>query len=274
VIDPASSLSGDRAAGLFSSVPRVAMASSPVPRFARFFATLLAFSCATSLAAQETSTIVGTVLDQQSLLAIGNARVSLTDLGVEVRTDDQGNFRIVGIPPGTVTLRGQADGYSSAVDEVRVTPGEISVVQVHLLPVDLVLQEVLVRSGRRPTRDANVVENENKETALTAADLLEREVPGLTVGGRSGNVGSDARMLIRGVSTIQGNAQPTIYLDGVRISGGTQSTPGVARLGVLNDIPASHIKRIRVLKGPSAAAQFADSANGVILIETIRGSGQ
>ena len=36
-------------------------------------------------------------------------------------------------------------------------------------------------------------------------------------------------------------------------------------------IPASEIKRIRALRGPAAAAQYGESANGVILIETRRG---
>ena len=251
---------------------RPAMEPSSALRTAASTAVLLVFSAAAQpVVAQQTSSIIGTVLDQTTLLPIAGGIVSLVDYGVEVTADEGGNFRFESIPPGSVTLRAGADRYSSAVDKVEVTPGEISVVQVHLLPVDLLLQEILVRAGRGP-REANVVVNDEQgSTALSAADLLEREIPGLTIG-RSGNVGADASMLIRGVNTIQGNPQPAVYLDGVRISGGAGGSGGIPRLGVLKDIPANQIKRIRVLKGASAAAQFADSANGVILIETIRGS--
>ena len=36
-------------------------------------------------------------------------------------------------------------------------------------------------------------------------------------------------------------------------------------------IPASVVVRIRVLRGPSAGAQYPDGNNGVILIETRQG---
>ncbi|MEX2570759.1 MAG: hypothetical protein WD737_05590 [Gemmatimonadota bacterium] len=44
-------------------------------------------------------------------------------------------------------------------------------------------------------------------------------------------------------------------------------------LEVLDQIPASQVKRIQVLRGSSAAARHGDSANGGILIET-HGSGE
>ena len=42
-------------------------------------------------------------------------------------------------------------------------------------------------------------------------------------------------------------------------------------LHTLETIPASQVRQIRILRGPAAAAQYSESANGVILIETRRG---
>ena len=39
-------------------------------------------------------------------------------------------------------------------------------------------------------------------------------------------------------------------------------------LNALELIPAERVLRIRVLRGPAAAAEYADAASGVILVET------
>ena len=36
---------------------------------------------------------------------------------------------------------------------------------------------------------------------------------------------------------------------------------------MLQDIPAADVRRIRVLRGPAASAQYLEAANGIILIE-------
>lgn len=222
-------------------------------------------------AQRQPASIVGTVLDAITLTPLPGSVVSLVDLGREVRSDADGNFVLTGVPGGLVTVRAALEGYSSSLDQVELSEGEIGFVQVQLLPVSTVLNEVLVMTGRRSGSSEARVSGEGRETANSAADLLDRHVPGLNLG-RGGGVGTGTRMTIRGVSSFTLSTLPAIYLDGVRISNHDGKLPNTnSELAVLDDLPASHVKRIRVLKGPSAAAQFADSANGVILIETYGG---
>jgi TonB-dependent SusC/RagA subfamily outer membrane receptor len=60
--------------------------------------------------------------------------------------------------------------------------------------------------------------------------------------------------------------QPSIYLDGIRVTEMTTSGGGT---NILELIPADDVERIQVLRGPSADAYLgADAMNGVIVIET------
>ena len=82
-------------------------------------------------------------------------------------------------------------------------------------------------------------------------------------------------MEIRGRGSFTGSNAPAIYLDGMRINdragGVLPGNPDAQNLHVLETIPASEVKQIRVLRGPAASARFADSVNGVILIELRKG---
>ena len=219
--------------------------------------------------AQERSSLVGMVIDEATLQPLPGATVTLVDTRIRARTDGQGNFIVPDVPVGTFSLRVTADGYSGAVDQVTVTSGEVGFVQVLLVPMAMLLDEVLVMAGRR---DASTVSPRANSAALTAADLLQQQVPGLSTG-RSGSIGAGTQVTIRGVKSFQLATRPAIYIDGVLVSdSGTQPALGGPKMAVLDDIPAADVKRIRVIKGPSAGAMFGDSANGVILIETVQGA--
>ena len=100
-------------------------------------------------------------------------------------------------------------------------------------------------------------------------DLLADQIPGVTVQRGGGNIGGGgAAVAIRGIGTFQGNTAPDVYLDGVRLDA---RDTGEYAMHVLEGIPASEVARIRVLKGASSSSPYAFSANGVIIIETIRG---
>jgi TonB-dependent starch-binding outer membrane protein SusC len=213
----------------------------------------LLFAAAPSAAQQ--GTVVGSLLDQNSLAALSSGTVSV-------------------VRPGSLTIRVTSPGYANSVDQVEVAPDEVTFVQFQLLQLSATLNEVLVLSRRRAgTTDGVDVSTERNEMALTAADLLARQVPGLSYNRSQGVVGSGSRISIRGVSTITGSNDPIVFVDGVRINENSGGGSGRTRapFAALDQIPASNVKRIRVLRGASAAARYADSANGVILIETHTG---
>ena len=65
------------------------------------------------------------------------------------------------------------------------------------------------------------------------------------------------------------NNDPVIYVDGIRVSDRT----GAAQVHILELIPAEDVERIRILRGPAAAAAYTDANSGIILVETRRGGG-
>lgn len=237
-------------------------------------AALLALA-ASSLQAQARGSMSGMVLDEASGAPIQGAAVTILDQDVRAETDDEGRFLLPDIPSGEVALRVEAGGYSSVVEQVEVSSVDVAFLRVELPRMEAMLDRLLVQSDRRSAgRGHSEAEVRRRESSESAVDLLASEVPGVNVSRAAGIVGSGASIRIRGVSTITGTNDPAIFLDGIRIDGGGSPLQGggaAVALHALDLIPADEVDRIRVLRGPSAASQYADAANGVILIETRRG---
>ena len=218
--------------------------------------------------AQASGFLVGTVLDERSREPLKGATVSIVGTQFEVVTDEEGWFELVGLPIGAVTMKTALAGYASVVEALVVSEPELGFLQVWLRPVDAILDELLVSVGRRSPSSAPVERDvEARDSWRSALDLIEQEVPGVEVHRTGSNVGTGASIIIRGVASFEDN-DPAIYVDGVRIDG----SAGVLRtIHALDLIPAEIVARVRVLRGPAAAAAYAFGANGVILIETRRG---
>ena len=106
-------------------------------------------------------------------------------------------------------------------------------------------------------------EDFNKGAISDATQLLQGKVAGLTIYNKGGNPNSTATIRLRGISTVGGNTQPLVVIDGV--------------LGQsLDNVDPSDIENITVLKDGSAAAIYGTrGSSGVILVTTKSGkSGQ
>lgn len=101
----------------------------------------------------------------------------------------------------------------------------------------------------------------------TAEQAIQGRVSGVQVQSESGLPGAPVAVRIRGVGTI-GNTQPLFVIDGVPVGRGQAATS--SPLATIN--PAD-IESISVLKDASAAAVYGvQAANGVVLIQTKRGT--
>ena len=175
-----------------------------------------------------------------------------------------------------MTLRVTHPGYGSIVETYEVTDAETTVIWFPLLSTRLALDEILVEARRAEALGSSDFEERVSgagSDAATAADLLALRVPGLRVDRTTGALGAGASVTIRGLSSIGGSNAPAIYLDGIRIDDRTSELRGSREpqaMHVLETVPASAVRQIRVLRGPAASAYFGDSSNGVIVIETVR----
>ncbi len=97
---------------------------------------------------------------------------------------------------------------------------------------------------------------------------LSGKVAGVQISSPSSQPGSGTRIVIRGGSSITGNNQPLLVVNGIPFDAANGS--GVSGLA---DIDPNSIESLSVLKGAAASALYGSEAgNGVILITTKSGS--
>ncbi len=212
------------------------------------------------LSAQERGTISGTVVDEASGDPLTGATIAFTGAEAEVQSAPDGSF-VVSLPAGEHTVRVELAGYVTTTDRIEVTADELGLIQFYLGRVEAVLQDIVVRvtSGDGPN---TAVDIERGDRALRSAlDLLREQVPGVLVRSRPG---AQTGIRIRGSSSMMMGGRPVIYLDGVLVG----DAGSISAAQFLEQVPAERVLRIRVLRGPSAAAQYGDATSGVILVET------
>lgn len=127
-----------------------------------------------------------------------------------------------------------------------------------------------------------IVNNEAlvKTANTNFATALYGKAPGVTINATPGGATSAVNINIRGLSSITGNTQPLIVMDGIPIRNGEAQNGdywGDQRIrgnGLLDLNPAD-IENISILKGASAAALYGSEAvNGVVLVTTKSGKGR
>lgn len=119
------------------------------------------------------------------------------------------------------------------------------------------------------------------ESGATSIDqVLRGQLPGVSVMNISGRPGEHAQIRIRGLNSISGNMDPIWIVDGMEMQGavptisvgGTNLQNTIFTDGIGNISPED-IKSITVLKDAAASALYgARAANGVIVVETKRGT--
>ena len=247
-------------------------------------------------------TIVGHVADSASGSGLAGAQVRVAGLkGVSVVTSDSGNFTLRDIPAGDQVLMVRLFGYRPVDRTVTVVDSQRTIVRIVMASVPTVLSGVVTTATglQRKVEVGNDITTLNVDSIrqvapiTTVTDLLETRVPGLTVLHSSGDPGNPSRIRIRGASSVTGNSDPIVLVDGVRVYANQSDArnQNLARsnnlqinttlnVGVnnyaapspLDQIDPNSIETIEVFKGPSASALYgSDAANGVIVITTKHG---
>ncbi len=190
-------------------------------RFLSLFALLL--GCFSTLFAQNTGSLTGSVKDkltQEALIGV-SIRLEGTELGAA--TDVAGNFRITGILPKSYTVIATYVGYTAQTKfNVVITTGNANQLNFELEPDGKALGEVLVTvnrsvriaSAETPLSIQNLSVEEIKSNPGGNFDIsrVVQALPG--VGGVAGTGGGFRNdLIIRG----GGPSENVFYLDGVEI---------------------------------------------------------
>ena len=113
-----------------------------------------------------------------------------------------------------------------------------------------------------------------KTGASNFASALYGKASGVRIQAAPGGNTSAVSISVRGMSSITGNTQPLIVMDGVPIHNGNTNNEGYwdnqrIRSNGLIDINPEDIENISILKGAAASALYgSEAANGVVMITT------
>ncbi len=198
--------------------------------------------------------IKGTVYDINQNEVLPAATVYIEELGIGVITDNEGVYRITGIPEGTYTLKVQFLGYQPTEKKIRTDRGAKSN-NIGLKPESLSLNEVIIseksqaRILREQAMPISVISMQQLQGTVSDVQSILAKTVGVTVRA-TGGLGSTSRLSVRG-------------LEGKRIGFFIDETPMADQSDFidLNDIPVDMIDRIEIYKGV-VPAKFGGSAMG------------
>lgn len=204
-------------------------------------------------------TVTGTVSDATGPLPGVNILVKGTATGTQ--TDFDGNYSL-DVSSADAVLVFSYVGYKT--QEIAVN-GQTTIDVVLVEDTALLDEVVVVGYGTAVRKEittavTSVGEEEfNQGVVNEATQLLQGKVAGLSIYNKGGNPNSAPIIRLRGISTIGGNTQPLVVIDGV--------------LGQsLDNVDPADISNITVLKDGSAAAIYGTRASsGVILVTTKSG---
>jgi TonB-linked SusC/RagA family outer membrane protein len=262
-----------------------------VQRFTLAVAALLLLGSAQAASAQRRLT--GVVTEAGTGVPVVSATVTVVGSTIGTHTGDDGRF-VLTLPSGPQTLRVRRIGYR--VQDVAVGADQADVTvsfarDVLQLEAQVITGAVTSVARANAANDVAQVTGDqlNRAPTPTLENALQAKIAGATVTTNSGAPGGGAQFRIRGASSILGNSDPLIVVDGVIVSNqvvqpGTNAVLQAIRntseasnqdngTNRLADLNPNDIENIEILKGASAASIYGSRAsNGVVLITTKRGT--
>ena len=239
-------------------------------------AMLLALSDPTFVESQE-QVVSGVVVDDQGI-PVPNIQVSVDGMDLGALTNSGGDFRLVGVPSGTFTLRVSGIGIRTELIETR---GGTTGIRIAVTRTAISLDEIVVTGtpgGARKRSLGNALGSIEAPALIesgpisSTGELLNARVPGVVVRTGEGYAGGGSRVLIRGRGSIQFGGNPLLYIDGIRVNNDVPTGGIASNLSRFNDIDPADIESIEIIKGPAASTLYGTEASaGVIQIITKKG---
>ncbi len=239
---------------------------------------LLLFSSGALFA--QTRVLTGTVRDSSGNTPLAYVTVKVKGQNINATTGTDGAFSI-NLPSAGAVLEVSYVGYETQTIDVS---GEQTNLLILLGRSQAVLGEVVVtalgisKDARKVGYAITTVNGDvmNKARETNVALSLEGRVAGLSVHGTNGGPGGTARILLRGMPSINSSGAPLFVINGVPMDNtqrGSTNEWGGADLGDgIGNLNPDDIETMTVLKGQSASALYgARASNGVILITTKSG---
>ncbi len=243
--------------------------------------TCLLYAYTTAFA--QTEKVTGKVLDEKGE-GLPGASVKVKGTQIGTVTDVDGNFS-VDVPEEYDVIQIESIGYTTQEINFKSASGPLN---LKMAPSATQLQETVVTANaiRREKRSLGYSTTQVTGNELTNGgnsspiNALVGKAAGVNINTSANAPGSSSRIVLRGGSSLLGNNQALIVVDGVPINNDKFAAGGDA--GNLsnqvdfgnraNDINPDDIESISVLKGPAATALYGSlGSNGAIMITTKKG---
>ena len=223
--------------------------------------------------------ISGKVTSAEDGLPLPGVSILLQGTKTGAVTDIDGNYSI-GVPGPNAVLIFSFIGYQ----DKNVPVGNNSTLDVTLLVETSQLDEVIVTAFGISQEKKSLgysAQNINADEIIKSkqpnvVNALQGQVAGVQVTNSGGAPGQSARIIIRGINSLDPSAdnQPLFVVDGVPVDNSTVESSGTPR-GMSNrmaDINPNDVESMSVLKGAAATALYGvRAANGAVIITTKKG---
>jgi TonB-dependent starch-binding outer membrane protein SusC len=234
---------------------------------------------------QNPITISGKITDNNGELIIGaNVTIKSLQLGATTNIEGKYSFEVPGKLCTGQNVELSASCISYKTKSVKISLSNKDIAQNFRLDQDAFKSEEVVVTGiasktSKSVAEVSVARLPVGELTLvqpyaSMSQLVTGKIPGVQVQTASGNVSTGWRFFVRGGGGLNGDGQPIIYIDGVRIyqSEISDGYTGGQKISPLTNLNPNDIDNIEILKGPSAAAMYGtNGSNGVVLITTKKG---
>lgn len=238
-------------------------------------ALLLLFSV-TSAFAQATTSIGGTVTDEQGGKVIGAAvRLQSRDgQQRDTKTDQDGSFEFTGVDPGQYLIEVEAHGFSNLTSEpIKIIRGATERLKLVLNLAAINESVIITATGTAQRADevskaVTVIDGQDFETRqeVSLAEGL-RGTPGLRVQ-QQGSFGTLTSLRLRG----QRNFDTALLFDGLRVRDAADINGSV--FPFVTDLTPGDLDRVEVVRGSGSSIYGTNAIGGVINLVPKVGSGE
>jgi TonB-dependent SusC/RagA subfamily outer membrane receptor len=211
-----------------------------------------------SLSAQQR--VVTGIVTAFNNLPIANVEVVSDGTGARILTDSLGQFSIVCETKDIIRVKSKT--FQEARKRVKAKTESVHF-KLEMEPTPENLQLAVgygYISQSKLTHAASQINRSQFDfcTYNNIYDLIKGRCPGVTVTSNAGGPGAEQNIQIRGQSSINLSTTPLFVIDGMVTSS-------------ISNIAPCDVKSINFLKDSSASIYGSRGANGVIIIETMRG---
>lgn len=240
---------------------------------------IFVFMFAVTMLSHGQRTISGVVTSSKDKQPLIGATVIVEKTAIGTATDIDGKYSLT-VPNDAKSLLVSYTGFKSKTVLITSTTLDIVLDENEKILEDVVVTAQSVKREKRSLGYSTTTvssEDLNQASPVSALDALSGKVAGAQITNTSGAPGGSTRVVLRGGSSLTGDNNALIVVDGVPIDNSNFGFADVINNGYDagnrgNDINPEDIESVTVLKGAAAVALYGQrGANGAILYTTKSG---